>query len=251
MTELQPITKETSAQQVANQILSMIRHGVWKAGDQLPGERELLAKLAVGRSTVREALQILSTLNIVQALPGQGTFIKSPRSDEIFRPDLISFLISDAAILDLLEAREMLEPGTVALACLRASDEELQAIERLLDEHERALESGLSVKEPARLFHVMLAEASHNAVSANFVRSILDLLQDRRRPDMPMELLRTELNDHREVLGLVKSRSAQAAVDRLVQHIVQSAVIDMSGLDAADGTRTSVGIAKVKKRGPR
>ncbi len=239
MFDLHPVNKETSAQQVANQILAMIRRGVWKAGDQLPAERDLLAKLAVDRSTVREALQILSTLNIVQAIPGQGTFIKSPRTDEIFRPDLVSFLINDAAILDLLETRKMLEPQTVTLACLRASDEELRAIARLLDEHAQALESGLSVKEPARLFHVMLAEAAHNAVSANFIRSILDLLQDRRRPDMPMELLRTELRDHREILDLVQTRNAQAAADRLVQHIVQSAVIDLPVFDAADRAGTS------------
>lgn len=239
MIDLQPVNKETSAQQVANQILAMIRAGVWKAGDQLPAERELLAKLAVGRSTVREALQILSTLNIVQAIPGQGTFIKSPRTDEIFRPDLVSFLINDAAILDLLETRKMLESQTVTLACLRASEQELQAIAALLDGHAQLLENGLSVKEPARLFHVMLAEAAHNTVSASFIRSILDLLQDRRRPNMPMELLRTELRDHREILDLVRSRNAQAAADRLVQHIVQSAVIDLPGFDAADGAGTS------------
>ncbi|MBZ9677885.1 FadR/GntR family transcriptional regulator [Mesorhizobium sp. ES1-1] len=234
MLDLQPIVKETSAQQVANQMLSMIRRGVWKAGDQLPAERELLAKLSVGRSTVREALQILSTLNVVQAIQGQGTFIKAPRPDEIFRPDLVSFLINDAAIFDLLETRKMLEPQTVTLACLRATDAELHAISRLLDQHAHALESGLSVKEPARLFHVMLAEASHNTVSASFMRSILDLLQDRRRPDMPMDLLRTELRDHREILNLVMSRNAQGAADRLVQHIVQSAVIDLPDFDAAD-----------------
>ena len=229
--EFQLILKETSAQQAASQILSMIRHGVWKAGDQLPAERELLAKLGVGRSTVREALQILSTLNVVQAIPGQGTFIKAPRSDEIFRPDLMAFLVNDAAILELIESREMLEPRTAALACIRASDEELVAIDRLLDDHVAAMEAGRSVKEHARLFHVMLADASHNLVAANFIRSILDLLQDRRRSDMPIELLRTELGDHREILDLVRARNAQGAADRIIQHIVQSAVIDLSGGD--------------------
>ncbi len=235
MIDLQPVVRETTAQQVANQMLVLIRRGVWRTGDQLPAERELLAKLAVGRSTVREALQILSTLNVVQAIQGQGTFIKAPRPDQIFRPDLVAFLINDAAIFDLLETRKMLEPQTVTLACLRATEEELLAISRLLDEHAHALEQGLSVKEPARLFHVMLAEASHNTVSARFMQSILDLLQDRRRPNMPMELLRTELRDHREILELVKTRNAQAAADRLVQHIVQSAVIDLPDFDAADG----------------
>lgn len=226
--ELRPINRETSAQQVANQLLTMIRHGAWKAGDQLPAERELLAKLAVGRSTIREALQILQTLNVVQAVPGQGTFIKTPRGDEIFRPDLMAFLINDAARLDLIEAREMLEPQTVALACVRATEPELAAIAAMLEQHGAAIAAGRPVKEYAHLFHVMLADASHNAVAAAFVRSILELLQDRRRPDMPVEHLRMEHRDHCEILRLVREHNAAAATDFLVRHIVRSAVFDVS-----------------------
>src|SRR5262245_37165894 len=73
--EFVKINKTTSAQQVAEQLLGMIRRGAWKPGDRLPPERELIERLDVGRSTVREALQILATLNIVQSSPGQGTFI--------------------------------------------------------------------------------------------------------------------------------------------------------------------------------
>ena len=68
--ELVPVIKTTSAQSAARQILDMIRHGVWKSGDQLPTEKDMIEKLSVGRSTIREALQILATVNVVQATPG-------------------------------------------------------------------------------------------------------------------------------------------------------------------------------------
>jgi GntR family transcriptional repressor for pyruvate dehydrogenase complex len=201
---------------------------VWQPGDQLPSERELTEKLKIGRSTVREALQILSTLNLVQVIPGQGSYIKELRSNELFRPEIISLLVKDSAILDLLATREMIEPQTVRLACLRATEDELVQIAETLDDHERALEKGEPVSEYARTFHVMLAEASHNGVAAVFIRSILDLLQERRRADMTMEMKRRELDEHREVLRLVRDRDEEAAASYLIRHIVSSAVNDVS-----------------------
>jgi GntR family transcriptional repressor for pyruvate dehydrogenase complex len=225
--ELKPVAKVTAAQLAADQMLTMIRRGIWQPGDQLPAERELAERLKLGRSTVREALQILSTLHVVQTVPGQGNYIKALRGDELFRPELISLLIKDAAILDLIATREMIEPQTVRLACLRATSEELAAIERMLDEHERALERDEPIAEYARVFHVMLAETSHNGVAATFIRSILDLLQERRLTGRTMESKRRELKEHRDILRLVKKRDADAAATYLVRHIVTSAVSDL------------------------
>jgi GntR family transcriptional repressor for pyruvate dehydrogenase complex len=223
--ELIPIVKMTSAQQVAEQLLGMIRQGIWKPGDQLPSERELIDRLEVGRSSIREGLQILATLNIIQSSPGQGTFIKEPRSDDILRVDQIGFLINNVVALDLLEAREMIEPQSVRLACLRAEKKDLDCIGTLLDEHERALEADLPTGKHAAKFHVLLAEASRNRVFVIFMRSILDLLEARGRGvRLSNELRQLELREHREILQLVRSRDAQAAADLVTNHIINWAV---------------------------
>lgn len=188
----------------------------------------MVEQLKVGRSTVREALQILSTLNVVQIIPGQGSFIKAVGPDDLFRPDLISLLINDAALLDLIEAREMIEPQTIRLTCLRIGDDEIDAIERLLDHHEATLREGGDVAPDAMMFHILLAEASGNAVSTAFIRSILELLQERRWRDNPEAYKQRELREHRELLRLVRLRDGAAAADYLARHIVASAVIDAS-----------------------
>ncbi len=226
--DLSPINKSTSAHKAADQIIELIRRGTWKPGDQLPSEREMVDQFRVGRSTVREALQILSTLNVVQIVPGQGSFIKAVGADDLFRPDLISLVINDAAILELIEAREMIEPQTLRLTCRRISEKQVDAIERLLDRHEEALRTGADVAPMAMAFHVMLAEASGNAVSLAFMRSILELLQTHRWRDIPEELKQRELREHRELLRLVRMRDGNAAASYLVRHIVDSAVIDAS-----------------------
>ena len=223
--EFVPIVKTTSAQQVAQQLLGMIRRGLLKPGDQLPTERELIESLGVGRSSIREGLQILSTLNIVRASPGHGTFIKEPRTEDILRVEQIGFPINNVVALDLLEAREMIEPQSVRLACIRATSRDLAPIDRLLDDHRAALDRNLPTDEHAAKFHVLLAEASRNQVFVTFMGSILDLLRARgRKGRLSDELRETELSEHREILRLVRSRDQQAAADYVTGHIVRWAV---------------------------
>ncbi|GGA94233.1 GntR family transcriptional regulator [Brucella endophytica] len=239
--DLAPIHKSTNAHKAADQIIQLILRGVWKPGDQLPSERDMVEQFKVGRSTVREALQILSTLNIVQIMPGQGSFIKNVGADDLFRPDLISLLINDAAILDLIEAREMIEPQTLRLTCLRITDDQIDAIEGLLGRHEETLKAGGDVAPLAMAFHIMLAEASGNAVSLAFIRSILELLQAHRWRDNPEEFKQRELREHRELLCLVRARNSDAAAAYLVRHIVDSAVIDASDRKGVGALRATLG----------
>ncbi len=222
--DLTPISRTTAAQLVADQLLEMIRLGFLKSGDKLPSERELMERLAVGRSSIREALQILATLNVVEVVPGQGTFVKQPQPADILRADVIGILIGNTMAQELLEAREMIEPASIRLACLRGTDDDFKRIDELLAAHARALAEGQPINEFAARFHVLLAEASHNRVVVRFMESILELLMQRGRKIQHIPgYAQEELNDHKALLALVRLRDADRACDALLQHIVRSA----------------------------
>ena len=222
--DLTPVVKMTAAQTVARRLLDMIRQGALAPGDQLPTEKELIEKLGVGRSTIREALQILSTVNVIEATAGAGTFVKQPTPADMFRPELMGFLIGNRMALELLEAREMIEPNCVRLAALRGTPEDFSRIDRLLDAHEKAHRQGRPVSEHAAKFHVLLAEASHNRVAVTFMSSILEILMRRGRKfdDLP-DYQRREIDEHREILAVVRRRDPARAVEAILRHIVQSA----------------------------
>jgi DNA-binding FadR family transcriptional regulator len=233
--EFVPITKITTAQSVAQQLLDMIRKGVLRPGDQLPTEKELIEKLHVGRSTVREALQILSTLNVVHSTAGHGTFVKEPTASELFRTDLLGFLIGNSVAMELLEAREMIEPQCVRLAAIRGSVADFDKISLLLDDHATAQMRGEPVSSYAARFHVMLAEASKNRVAVSFMTSILELLMQRGRKfdSVPGFQLR-EIEQHRAILDVVRSGDPDRAASLMLAHIVESATTyDREGI--ADG----------------
>ena len=222
--ELTAVVKNTAAKAVANQILEMIRQGAIRPGDQLPIEKELGQSLCVGRSTIREALQILATLNIIRAAPGQGTFVQEPTTADILRSDLVGFMIGNAMTLDLLEAREMIEPPLTRFACIRGTEDDFAKIEDLLATHEKALRRAQSVSKYAARFHLLMAEASHNSVGTIFMSSILDLLTSRGRTlDRMPDYLERELAEHRELLRLVRAREPDLAADYMLKHIITSA----------------------------
>ena len=76
VSEIRPLERSTLAQSVAERLLALLRHGTFRPGDRLPPERQLAQDLGVGRSTVREALQLLAARDIIDARPGRGTVVK-------------------------------------------------------------------------------------------------------------------------------------------------------------------------------
>ncbi|MCB1487581.1 MAG: FadR family transcriptional regulator [Bauldia sp.] len=211
----------TSAQSVVAQLVDMIRTGNWKAGDRLPTERALAETMGVGRSTIREALQNLAALNVIEATAGHGTVVKAPEPGEFFRADLLSLLISDTAANELLEARAMIEPDCAWLAARRGTEEDMAALAALLDEHQKAHDENRSVVPYGAGFHVQLARTAHNRVAVSFMESILDLLEERGKLADQLPGARTkELADHRYLFSLVSQRKADEARQAMLEHIV-------------------------------
>jgi len=83
MEEIRPVVRSTLVQSVAARLVSLIAKGTFKPGDKLPSERQLARKLQVGRSTIREALQSLALVNLVDMQPGRGTFVKEIDMDSV------------------------------------------------------------------------------------------------------------------------------------------------------------------------
>ena len=76
MEEIRPVVRSTLVRSVIARLVSLIAKGTFKPGDRLPSERKLAQKMEVGRSTMREAMQSLALMNLIDIQPGRGTFVK-------------------------------------------------------------------------------------------------------------------------------------------------------------------------------
>ncbi|MDC7248093.1 MAG: GntR family transcriptional regulator, partial [Sphaerochaetaceae bacterium] len=113
--------------QVVKELLSLIMSGDFKLEEKLPTESELCNHLGVGRSTVREALRVLSATGMIELRPGKGAYVVSNKKNSII--SIQNWFTEKHAELDeLIEVRMAIEPLALKLAIRRASNEEIQQI---------------------------------------------------------------------------------------------------------------------------
>ena len=99
----------------------------------LPNEFELGEKFGVGRSTVREAVKLLSSKGIVEVRRGSGTYVVTTAKGLSDPLGLRSVQDKNALALDLVNVRLLLEPGIAEMAALNATEEDVERIRRLKD----------------------------------------------------------------------------------------------------------------------
>ena len=154
---------KTLAEQVADGIMNLIQETPYKAGDKLPTEKELCESTGAGRNTVREALKILASRNVLEIRQGAGTFVSEKQG---IPDDPLGFsMVNDHVKLtkDLLQVRIMLEPQIAALAAQCAKEHEIKELEEILEEMEAAMKK-LDTK-----FHTKIAQCTHNIVMENLL----------------------------------------------------------------------------------
>lgn len=155
--------KEKLSERTADRLYELIMdEHRFAPGSKLPNENELSEALNVSRTTLREAISFLVAQGVLETYRGKGTFVARDLPDSAVDLTALSSLRSRVRARDLFEMRLIFEPATVALACQRATDEELRQIRRRAERMEKiALEGGdwpLADQE----FHFAIIKASHN-----------------------------------------------------------------------------------------
>ena len=142
----------------------------FKPGDKLPNEFELSARLGVSRATLREAVSALIAQGVLVVKRGSGTFIAN-ELPSIGDVSISSIDFMRVRLSDLYEIRLMFEPQSVKLACERADDSELAAIEEQSKKVNRLLRSDGNWPDADQEFHEMIGAASHNEFISRLINS--------------------------------------------------------------------------------
>jgi len=215
-------SRKTLSESVVEQFLEQFRRGELKPGDRLPTERELMEQFGVGRSTVREALQGLARMNLIEGRPGSGTVVKPFDLTAYLRPDLFSAMLGGSSATELLEVREIIEVAAIGLAAQRATADDLAALDDMLTSAAEALARNEPTYELSALFHVGLAHAAHNGLLLNIMLSLYELLRARGEHTVDLySYLEWEIESHRELFNLVRAgdvAGAQRAMDAHLRH---------------------------------
>ncbi|MGH2963299.1 MAG: FadR/GntR family transcriptional regulator [Solirubrobacterales bacterium] len=220
-------------EQVVRELTRLIDEGALSPGQRLPSERELSEQLNVSRGTVREAVQFLGALGLVEARHGSGTYVRESGLTGLREEWRRWTRRHSDRVRSLLEVRRGLECLAAELAAERAGDEGLSALENSLALMEEAIarEDVPSLVDIDLGFHHALCAASQNRALADLAASLgEELIQERGAtwdiPDRP----RLSLDEHRAIYEAVQSHDPSRAREALRAHLasVERDVLELS-----------------------
>ncbi|MGX9935166.1 FadR/GntR family transcriptional regulator [Advenella kashmirensis] len=224
--EIQPIFKMVRPRRAFEDICLQIRRelseGRLKPGARLPAERDLAEQLGVSRTAVREAIRSLEVAGVVSSERGinGGTFIQHGDPEIITQAVQDMVLLGRISIDSLTETRIMLMNDALRLACERATNVDLDAIERDIDLVEELTLSGNLTRRSTYIinFYNLVARATNNEVMAMLINSLSEIVRqllDRISLDPRSDVVEVR----RQILKHLRARDADAAIQEMTQHL--------------------------------
>ncbi|GEC03232.1 GntR family transcriptional regulator [Streptomyces spinoverrucosus] len=221
------VSSSRVSQLIVDQIRLLLKEERLQPGDRLPSERELCVQFGVSRVTVREALRSLEASGLVEIRVGArgGAFVTAPSSRRVGEglADLLS--LSPLTATEVTEARLVFELGIVPLIVERATDEDLDDLRALCDEHAEAVKQGTYDMEMSADFHTRVAACTHNAAIEMLVQSFHGplLMSLREAQSVEPQMGQRGSKEHREFVEAVAARDVEAASEIMRRHVQRTA----------------------------
>ena len=204
-------------EKVVAKLKESISRGEILPGDPLPSERQLMDDFGVSRSSLREAFRVMELLGLIESVPGKGRFVRHPKPPA---EDEKNIRLEDSAVLELMEARRILDPAIAAESAMRATSSDLTRLLRVLTSTEKRLGDPNQRAQSDFDFHLALAEATHNFVFVNITRMNFDLIMATH--DKIYNLLDDKeafLAEHREMYEAILDHNVELAREMASNHI--------------------------------
>ncbi|WP_378951576.1 FadR/GntR family transcriptional regulator [Pelosinus sp. sgz500959] len=223
MLKFQAVKQTKTYAEIVEQISKLIEQGELKPGERLPSERSLSSALNIGRQSLREALSVLEAIGLLEVRHGIGTFVKQdaishlttiPKNNE----DLIN-------PFELLEARRVIEVELVSLAAKRATELQIQDMEKALEALKENEIEGRHAFDLDRNVHLAFARGANNQI---LYRTMLEITEQMSQQlwiimkERSLEVIGRGEKYHREhetIFNAIKSRDHKMATHEMLTHL--------------------------------
>lgn len=177
--QIEPISNEPVVTAIVKRITNSIIQGEIKPGHRIPTELDLAQRLGVGRNSVREAVKMLVAMGVLHVRRGQGTFVATQVSPDIFNPLLFSLIFNHKCLADIYDLRIRFEALAIEAVIDKGTPEDIRELSAMLDNLVQAYEVGdRSVEHFAVAdmeFHLNLLKATHNPLIERVGSTIMEL----------------------------------------------------------------------------
>ncbi|MBQ7087224.1 MAG: FCD domain-containing protein [Clostridia bacterium] len=210
---------------ISDQLTDGIMEGEIKPGDKLPSDREMAERFGVGRSTIREALRVISLIGLIEIRPGQGTFVASSPSDFFVTPLSWTLLLGKKSMNDVMVMRNILELGSARLAAGCTDKAALRSFTQLMERMKAAHESydfklflDLDLE-----FHLTVARCSGNPIILELLRTSRKLMALLSKSGMEtMAHIDSIYGEHIRIYNAIMAHDADEAEKGMAEHLENS-----------------------------
>lgn len=210
-TAMEPWTPKRSAlvQQVIEHLQHRIGSGEWPVDSRLPLEKELLEEYGISRVTLRQAVQALVHVGVLETIQGSGTFVRAAHELDA----VLARFLGGEDLRHLLEARQAIESEAAELAAARRTPEDLLELETVIsDSREAARHGDIDALAPlSARFHRGVVLAAHNRVLTQLYRPLASDTEHTIRDASSPRPMTSFVDEHAEILAAISRGDGEAA----------------------------------------
>ena len=217
---LRPLAKVTLPQEIVAAIANLIMSRVWRPGDRIPSEKELTSRFGVGRSSLREAIQSLVILGVIEARPGDGSYIRVGTSDLLSGAFEWGMMLGEQNLDDLVAMRGLIEVECAGQASAARDPDLARALFRLIDEMKEAADQPHLFMKLDNSFHEMIAAGAHNLLYLSLSKTIQKLVGVWYAQTYQLERTKSAtIDEHLAIAKAIETGSRQHARRAMKEHI--------------------------------
>jgi GntR family transcriptional repressor for pyruvate dehydrogenase complex len=229
MPKFKSVKQPVLSKEVEKQLRASINAGIYKPGDKLPSERELVEQFEVSRVTVRDALKSLQGLGLVSIRRGinAGAYVSEPSPEPITQGIDALIQMKRVNFAHLIEIRLYIEPDVARSVAVHPTRKEIHGLKELLDEAEGTIDTSW---KKARLmnvrFHCEVAKLTGNALIVALCESITQvysaMIIERTHTRLDKKGIMKLISEHRRILDAIERKDPEAAFERTKNHLLET-----------------------------
>ena len=219
---LNPIKRESISEQVFEQMKLQILDRKWVPGEKLPSETELGSIFCVSRVTIRQALQKLAVLGLIETRLGEGSFVREVDVGTQVKTALIpSAYLQHHSTEEVLDFRCAVEVETAGLAAQRASEQDILELKRLLAQQmeDEANRTPQSFADNDLAFHMTIAKSTGNSLIVATYEILGDILGSAMLHTVRSLGMNIGIPYHRKLVEAIVARGGGRAIVTMKEHM--------------------------------
>jgi GntR family transcriptional repressor for pyruvate dehydrogenase complex len=203
--------------QILDYIKSNITQGIWKPGDRISSELELVSELQVSRASIHNAIQQLIAIGVLESFQGKGTFVKSMPTEEI--QSRMRSITENRTMNKLIEFRMIVEVECCRRIASKISENTIEEMAACLEGMKNSRHESKKFVKYDIQFHRALLLATQNEVIVQSIDLIREEIQRQSLIYMTAESIEKAINYHEQIVNCLRIRDGEGAAKSMLAHL--------------------------------